>query len=149
MTLPPNEVWTVADWNQRFARWEEGEAKPAAPSSLISGDSKLAVFWAGDEGKTSGLADRLASQFANQGGVDTRLLNEFDNYSGKDGGLQRSALLLSPPGSKPAIQHSLQALVETSAPGLLFLSSPASILAAYSPLVTADKDTQVIFSNSS
>jgi len=149
LTLPADEVWTVADWNQRFVRWDSGEAKPEAPAALLPTDSKLAVFWSPDEGKTAGLADRLAAQFANENGVDTRLLNEYDNFSGKDGGLQRSTLLLSPAvADKKGVQHSLNSLVETSAPGLLFLSGPVSILSAYSPLVTIDVNTQVIFSNS-
>lgn len=130
----------VAQWAKVFG---------TQPVALPSDGTKLVVFWSADAGKSADLAARLAASFKTD--VTPRLLTEFDNFSGKEFGLQRSTLLLSPKqqqGSSSQLQLPLSALAQVAPPSLLFLSG-TSLLDFYSPLSTISADTQVVFSSTS
>lgn len=126
----------VAQWCQKF------ETKPV---QLPQNGSKLVVFWAADAGKSADLAARLATGF--QKDLDVRGLTEYDNFSGKEYGLQRSVLLLSPKQQSADQLHlPLSALVQVTPPSLLFISG-TTLLSFYSPLSTISADTQVVFAS--
>lgn len=128
----------VAQWAQHLQ---------SQPVHLPADGTKLVVFWSSDTGKSSDLVARLAAGFKDD--ITVRWLTEYDNFSGKEFGLQRSVLLLSPKthqkSSSPLLLP-LTALVQAVPPSLLFLSGTSS-LSYYSPLSTISNDTQVIFSS--
>ncbi|KAK4705172.1 hypothetical protein P7C70_g1030, partial [Phenoliferia sp. Uapishka_3] len=146
LPIPTASVLSVQAWASKILSLSTSSATSSSLKALLPESGKLAVFWNLDNtlGGSELVPARLASAFADVStGVTPRLEVLFDNF--RQGGLQQASLLLE---SSAAVQkeHSLNALVSTSAPALLFLSAPAAVLKAYDAIspATVGPNTRVV-----
>jgi sulfite reductase (NADPH) flavoprotein alpha-component len=150
-TVPTVLEWasTIANLSSASPASSPASADAVIPTikSLLPEQSKLAVFWDLDAstGQTELVPQALAQAFAaSNTGVSAKLSTKYDNFS--QGGIQLSSLLLE---SNEAISHAftLDALVATTPPSLLFISSPA-VFKSYEPISasTVAASTRVVIS---
>ncbi|GAA6013789.1 hypothetical protein JCM10207_008191 [Rhodosporidiobolus poonsookiae] len=137
---------SVQAFVDRFAGLVGSSSATVKP--LLPAHAKLAEFWDADAsaGKTEEVAETLARTFSGaETGVEAKLSVKYDNY--RQGGLQQAALLLEQAG-KATKDVTLSAIVETSAPSLLFISAAQAVFKAYAPISRAsiDAETRIVIS---
>lgn len=147
LPLPTETLPTVQEWATKILNISSITAAPVL-KSLTPAAAKLAIFWDLDAtaGETELVPAKLAAAFAaTETGVEAKVDTRFDNFL--QGGLQQSALLLEPVG-QVSKEHNLPALVATSSPALLLISSAAAVFKAYEPISTStvDADTRIVIS---